>query len=93
LENYSWPGNVRQLQNVVSRAIILSTDGIIKEEHIALENESDDNSDKRTLKDLEMKILLERLNEFQGNKTFTAKSLDVSVRWIQKKIKEYNNES
>ncbi len=93
LENYSWPGNVRQLQNVISRAIILSSDGIVKEEHIALENEADEVTSKSTLKELEMKILLDRLNEFQGNKTLTAKSLDVSVRWIQKKMKEYDSKS
>ena len=93
LENYTWPGNVRQLQNVLSRAIILSSDGIIQEEHIALENESSENSNSRTLKELEKKILLDRLNEFDGNKTLAAKSLDVSVRWIQLKMKEFNSES
>ncbi|MBK7105397.1 MAG: sigma 54-interacting transcriptional regulator [Ignavibacteriae bacterium] len=92
LENYSWPGNVRQLQNVLSRAIILSTDGILGEEHIALENEANDISNKSTLRELEKKILLDRLNEFQGNKTLAAKSLDVSVRWIQLKMKEFKSE-
>ncbi|MBK8944146.1 MAG: sigma 54-interacting transcriptional regulator [Ignavibacteriae bacterium] len=93
LEKYSWPGNVRQLQNVLSRAIILTSNGIINDEHIALENESSESFNKRTLHEIEMKILLDRLNEFQGNKTLAAKSLDVSVRWIQLKMKEFNSES
>jgi Nif-specific regulatory protein len=93
LENYAWPGNVRQLNNVISRSIILSLDGIIKEEHIALEDEKNDNDSQKTLSELEKKILLERLDEFQGNKTLTAKSLAVSVRWIQKKLKEFESES
>jgi len=93
LENYSWPGNVRQLHNVISRAIILSSDGKINKDHIALDNEQTDIDTKRTLKELEMKILLARLEEFNGNKTFTAKSLDVSVRWIQLKMKEIQSES
>ncbi|MCB0751079.1 MAG: sigma 54-interacting transcriptional regulator, partial [Ignavibacteriae bacterium] len=93
LENYAWPGNVRQLNNVISRSIILSSDGIIKDEHIALEDEKSDNDSQKTLRELEKKILLERLEEFQGNKTLTAKSLDVSVRWIQKKLKEFESES
>ncbi len=93
LENYYWPGNVRQLNNVMSRAIILSNDGIITKEHIALDNEKTELDSKRTLKELEKKILLERLEEFNGNKTLTAKSLDVSVRWIQLKMKEIQSEN
>ena len=93
LENYSWPGNVRQLYNVVSRAIILSDNGTITKEHISLDNEKSEVDSNKTLKELEMKILLQRLEDFGGNKTLTAKSLDVSVRWIQKKMKEFNSES
>ena len=93
LENYSWPGNVRQLHNVINRAIILSTNGTITKEHISLDNEQNDHDSNRTLKELEKKILLKRLEEFSGNKTLTAKSLGVSVRWIQKKMKEFNSES
>ena len=90
-EQYYWPGNVRQLHNVINRAIILSNDGVIGPEHIFLEEDEDENTSNKTLKQLEKEILLNRLKEFQGNKTKTAKSLDVSVRWIQKKIKEYES--
>lgn len=93
LENYSWPGNVRQLHNVINRAIILSNNGNITKEHIALDNEQNEIDSNKTLKELEKKILLERLEDFSGNKTITAKSLGVSVRWIQKKIKEFNSEA
>jgi len=93
LEAYSWPGNVRQLQNIINRAIILSSDGKITKDHISLENEQAEIDSNKTLKQLEEQILLKRLNEFQGNKTLTAKSLSVSVRWIQKKIKEIDSKS
>lgn len=86
LESYSWPGNVRQLYNVISRALILINNGAIKKEHIQIEE--DNTKSDMTLKELEEKILIDRLEEFQGNKTLTAKSLGVSVRWIQKKLKE-----
>ena len=71
-----------------TRAIILSNDGIISKEHIFIEEEQNKNESDQTLKELEKQILLRRLKEFQGNKTLTAKSLGVSVRWVQKKIKE-----
>jgi len=91
LEHYFWPGNVRQLQNVINRAIILSNDNIISPEHIFIEDEDEKNIPNKTLKQLEKDVLLARLSEFNGNKTQTAKSLDVSVRWVQKKIKEYES--
>jgi len=93
LESYSWPGNVRQLNNVISRALILADKNVIAKDHIYLEDNDKDLESSRTLKELEKKILLERLKEFYDNKTHTAKSLGVSVRWIQKKIKEIENES
>ena len=89
LEDYYWPGNVRQLNNVINRALILSNELIINKKHIKLEDEQDDDKAKMTLKELEDIILLDRLAQFDGNKTLTAKSLGVSLRWVQKKMKEF----
>ena len=44
-----------------------------------------------TLNQIIIKILTHRLDMYKGNKTKTAKSLGVSVRWIQLKLKEHNN--
>ncbi len=88
LENYYWPGNVRQLINVVQRAIILCDNNKIQSEHIILEDNQDVSTFKGTLQEFEMLLLKKRLEEFNGNRTSTAKSLDVSVRWIQLKLKE-----
>ena len=41
-----------------------------------------------TLKDFELQLLKKRLKQFSGNRTNAAKSLGVSVRWVQNKIKE-----
>lgn len=91
LEHYSWPGNVRQLENTIQRALILSDRDRIESEHIILEDDSDTlDQYMGTLKDLEKSVLLKRLNKFEGNRTATAKSLGVSVRWIQLKLKEIN---
>lgn len=88
LEKYNWPGNVRQLENVIQRALILSEDGRLLPEHIVIEEESDEADFKGTLRELEKTILKKRLREFNGNRTMVAKSLGVSVRWVQLKIKE-----
>ncbi len=88
LEKYNWPGNVRQLENVIHRALILCEKDKILPEHIIIEEESDDTEIKGTLRELEKTILRKRLQAFDGNRTLVAKSLGVSVRWVQLKIKE-----
>jgi len=88
LRDYQWPGNVRQLENILHRALILC-DGIkIGSEHILFEDDENNTNFKGYLKDFEYLLLQKRLKEFDGNRTLTAKSLGVSVRWVQLKLKE-----
>lgn len=90
LHRHSWPGNVRQLENVLQRALILCDGHRILAEHILLENEKevDPRRFEGSLKDLEKQVLRARLKKYDGNRTKTAQSLGVSVRWVQLKLKE-----
>ncbi len=88
LENFHWPGNIRQLLNVIQRAVILCDGEKIEEEHIILEENAGEMKFDGTLREFEKQILLKRLDEHDGNRTQTAVSLGVSVRWVQLKLKE-----
>ncbi|MDP2038809.1 MAG: sigma-54 dependent transcriptional regulator, partial [Ignavibacteria bacterium] len=88
LEGYFWPGNIRQLMNVIQRAIILCDADKIVTDNIILEDEKSLENFNGTLGEFEVLLLKKRLEQFNGNRTLTAKSLDVSVRWIQLKLKE-----
>jgi Nif-specific regulatory protein len=88
LEAYSWPGNVRQLENVLQRALILSDGQRITTDNIILETRDDLIDFRGLLEDFEMLLLKKRLKEFNDNRTLAARSLGVSVRWVQMKLKE-----
>ena len=88
LESYSWPGNVRQLHNVLKRAVILCEGNKLTSEHIIIEEWDSTSLENSTIKNMERQMLKERLEKFSGNKKLTAQSLGVSVRWIQLKLKE-----
>jgi len=92
LEDFHWPGNVRQLENVIQRALILCDSKKLQAEHIMLEEETEDVNFNGSLKEFEKLLLKQRLKEFDGNRTATAKSLGVSVRWVQLKLKEIGEE-
>lgn len=93
LQSYTWPGNIRQLENTIQRALILTDESKILAEHIILEEEDENfGVHTKTLKEIENAILLKRLEANQGNKTSTAKSLGVSVRWIQLRLKEIDDQ-
>ena len=88
LQNYIWPGNVRQLLNMLERALILSDGENIHAKDIIFDEEKSLAEFQGTLKEFEMMLLKKRLDEFGGNKSLVAESLGVSVRWVQMKIKE-----
>ncbi|PKL88080.1 MAG: sigma-54-dependent Fis family transcriptional regulator [Ignavibacteriae bacterium HGW-Ignavibacteriae-2] len=90
--DYDWPGNVRQLYNVIQRALILVDENKITSEHIIWDDDPKEAKFTGTLKEVEVRLLKERLNKYDGNRTLAAKSLGVSVRWVQLKIKEYELE-
>lgn len=90
LESYFWPGNVRQLENVIQRALILCDGDVLLPEHIILEDDENLLNFSGTLRDFEKRLLLQRLKLFDGNRTQTARSLGVSVRWVQLKLKDMN---
>lgn len=99
LLNYNWPGNVRQLENTVERAIYLAQGGSLKPEHFVLfeaqnaENQKYCHNDTNSsLKDIEKDIIQKRLIKYNGNLSKCAKSLDISRPTLYRKIENLNIE-
>jgi two-component system, NtrC family, response regulator AtoC len=102
LAAYTWPGNVRELENVLERALVLSG-GEVKEEHFPahvrsgrqLFEVSDDDGDlsvKRRLPALERTLIARALERSGGNRTRAAEVLELSVRALTYKIRDYGLE-
>jgi serine/threonine-protein kinase PknK len=91
--NHSWPGNVRQLENEIRRAVVLC-DGTIRSSHLspALHNVSPARADlglnlRTRTDDLETELISQALKQAGGNQTKAALALGVSRFGLQKMLK------
>ena len=89
LVSYGWPGNIRELQNVIERAVILSA-GAIDASLLNLETDSDRRDlAEGLLKSNERELIRKTLEETDGNRRKAAEVLGISLRTLQYRIKEF----
>lgn len=91
LLSYSWPGNIRELRNVIEHGVVMDYSNIIEEEHLLIDlKRSEEALPTVTIKELEKKHILRMLDHFDGNRTQAAKALGISIRTLRNKLNEYN---
>ena len=100
LSRYSWPGNVRQLENWIENAVILAEDELIDLEHfpaLGLGSPPAPSMPQAaalptglTLFELERRYVTETLERGGGNRTQTAKVLGISLRGLQYRLRRYD---
>ncbi len=89
LRGYGWPGNIRELQNVIERAVILSG-GEIDSRHLNLELPAEPMAPEGgMLRESEKETIRKVLADVGGNRKKAAKILGISLRTLQYRIKEY----
>ena len=93
LQGYSWPGNARELHNVIYRAAIISDGTEIREEDVGLPIDKSRQA-KPTLKEIreifEKEVLLESLVRHNGNVAAVSEELDISKPTVYAFIKKHN---
>jgi DNA-binding NtrC family response regulator len=96
LERYSWPGNVRQLQNAIDRAKILAEDDRIRGENLppeivnSAQTRSRFTSDDVDLDTLTREHVLETYRRHANNKAKTARALGIGRRTLYRLLEKYS---
>jgi DNA-binding NtrC family response regulator len=94
LSSRRWEGNVRELCNVLEKAVLLSEGGRLSLEGVFEDgcgDGEDDDDAEGSFRDMEKKLIMKALEEAGGNKTHAARKLGVSARTIRNKLRSYEN--
>lgn len=92
-QQYNWPGNLRELSNVIKRATLLSQTEIIEKDVLPEELKNTENQyslpDEFSTKENEKKLIIRALHEAKNNKTKAAKLLNITRKTLYNKLKEH----
>ncbi|MFQ5481946.1 MAG: sigma-54-dependent transcriptional regulator [Nitrospinaceae bacterium] len=98
LQGYRWRGNVRELENVIERAVLLCPGETILPGHLFMEETAESagalsgapaRGFKGTISDMERELIFQALGDLGGNKTKAAFRLGISIRTLRNKLAEY----
>ncbi len=98
LMRFDWPGNVRQLMNVVQNMVVIAEGEVIEPRHLPPEVEGGDGEAVEggtlatagmSLEQIEKQAIRNTLRAYNGNREATAKALGIGERTLYRKLKEY----
>ena len=97
LKDYEWRGNVRELENVIERTVLLHKDGTLLPHHLSIEEpdgkeEESISGGNETMKGMERELILRTLEDLEGNRTHAAKAQGIIILTQRNKLSEYRNQ-
>jgi DNA-binding NtrC family response regulator len=100
LLNNTWKGNIRELENSIERAVLISDGPELLTEHLFLEtadiaggtHSAISMQPGMTVREMEKQLITKTLEEVSDNRTHAAELLGISIRTMRNKLKEYKQE-
>ncbi|MBI3313856.1 MAG: sigma-54-dependent Fis family transcriptional regulator [Candidatus Omnitrophica bacterium] len=101
LTAYDWPGNIRELKNIVERMVVLSNESLLRITNVpedirqgaprflSSSTTTPALTQSKNLMEVEREVIKQALLECRGNKSIAAKKLGISRRTLYRKIEEY----
>lgn len=96
LSSYHWPGNIRELENCIERAVLLTNEGVIRGHHLPPSLQTSEETSKvignnlqATLDSMEKELILDALKETKGNMAKAARELGLTERVMGLRAKKY----
>jgi len=93
LKSHSWPGNIRELEHTIEKAVILSENKILTVDDFQFRKSDNINlnaSVPETLEEIEKNAIINAIQTYKGNLTEAAKKLAISRQTMYNKISKYN---
>jgi DNA-binding NtrC family response regulator len=90
LLRYSWPGNIRELQHTIEKAVILNETSILKPEDLYLKHRDTaiSNGTIKTLEEMESQMIQQALDKNNGNFTAAAEQLGITRQTLYNRFKK-----
>ncbi len=101
LMEHDWPGNVRELENIIERAVVLAQGTIITDEHLSFSSTDQGHiidiaqrvrngvTLARVQQEVEKQMLIEALNQSEGDQVAAAESIGMELREFQQRLLDY----
>ena len=91
---YPWPGNIREMQHTMERAVILCEEDVLGADDFLLTNKGKESQEKaiKTLEEMEKEMINRALDEHQGNYSAAAEQLGVSRQTLYNKMKRISKD-
>ena len=95
-----WTGNIRELENTIERAVLISNGSELMPEHLFLDPADNDDASQSaisiqagmTVREMEKKLITKTLQDVDDNRTRAAELLGISIRTLRNKLKEYKQD-
>ncbi|MEZ4811159.1 MAG: sigma-54 dependent transcriptional regulator [Allomuricauda sp.] len=93
LTEYHWPGNIRELQHTVERAVILSDGQVLKADDFPFQNKfhTSARDSLLTLEEMEQEMIRKALERHEGNYSAAAEQLGITRQTLYNKLKKHGN--